>query len=429
MTSIEQGPCFSFPAYNRDASQPQPLVAQLLHRQGRTLQRAGAEKANTVIAWRFKGQFDHQAMTEALDHLIRDYDMFRIQLESQGEVGMMREITASPPPLETVEDKDLDREMQRWVRKKTPTDHPACSYRHFHTGPDTCALGLGGRHELLDAYTIRNMTLKLAQCYNSILDRRALPENSGLQYMDFAAWVDSLIKNEELEPSRQYWHSALRNTAPVFEAPLDRDNTRHPMAAVSAALSLSPDLRDEFEDLVRKQECTRFEGYFTLFNMVLAQISGKEDILTAFAASVRRQPELRAIPGCLLNRMYVPLRVQPGDDFRTLLRRVHSLLQEAKNHLLWPAWQDVDPQGSGYPGVFFHYARKGEFGVPDFNGLECTSSQIYFFDYSPLPLVLQVTEDSKRPMLFGLGQAGFCAESGLEDMLHRYTGLMKEIIA
>lgn len=429
MTSVDQGPCSLFHAEPIDAPQPLPLAAQLLHRQGRTMQRTGAEKANTVLAWRFKGQFDHQAMNQALDHLIRDHDIFRIQLESRGEVGMMREITASPPPLETVEDKDLDREMQRWVRKKTPSEHPSCSYRFFRTGPDTCALGLGGGHELLDAWTISNMTLQLAQTYNSILEQRALPQNSGPQYMQYAAWVDTLIKSEELEPSRQFWQNALRNTASVFEAPLDRDNSRHPMAAASTALSLSPDLRDEFEDLVRKQECTRFEGYFTLFNILLAQISGKEDILTAFAASVRRQPELRAIPGCLLNRMYVPLHVQAGDDFKTLLRRVHSLLQEAKNHLLWPVWQDVDPQGSGYPGVFFHYARKGEFGVPDFKDLECTSCQIYFIDYLPLPLVLQVTEDSKHPMLFGLGQAGFCAESGLEDMLHRYAGLMKEVVA
>ncbi len=429
MTFVDQGPGFPFPAHERGASQPLPLAAQLLHRQGRTMQRAGAEKANTVISWRFKGQFDHQAMNWALDHLIRAHDMFRIQLESRGEVGMMREGTAAPPPLEAVEDKDLDREMQRWVGAKTPPDHPSCSYRLFRTGPDTCALGLGGGHELLDAWTISNMTFKLAQCYNSILEGGALPKTPDPQYMHFAAWVNTSIKSEDLKPSRQYWESALQNTVPVFAAPLDRDISRHPMAAASAALPLSPDLRDGFEDLVRGQECTRFEGYFTLFNMVLSQLSGKEDILTAFAASVRRQPELRAIPGCLLNRVYVPLQVRAGDDFRTLLRRVHSKLQEAKKHLLWPAWQDVDPQGNGYPGAFFHYAREGELGRPEFKGLECTSSRFYFFDYSPLPLVLQVTEDSKRPMLFGLGQAGFCAESGLEDILHRYARLMKEIVA
>jgi tRNA A37 threonylcarbamoyladenosine dehydratase len=35
---------------------------------------------------------------------------------------------------------------------------------------------------------------------------------------------------------------------------------------------------------------------------------------------------------------------------------------------------------------------------------------------------------SQTIAIAGLGQAGFCAESGLEDMLHRYVRLMQEIV-
>ena len=414
---------------NTHVLKPLPLAAQLIYRHSLTMAKSGAAVPKVLACWHLTGTLDERAMTLAVRGLAADHDILRIHVEQQEDRGMIREVVVPDLSLEDVPEHDLSRKMDDWNRQRTPPGHPSCRYRLFRLGPDRFCLGFGGGHEVLDAWPIDTMTGELAERYNLVMAGQPAEKRSGPGFVDVATWLDALVDSGELDDSRYYWRTLLQGSSPPLSTPLAPDPSRHPMTQVRAMLPLPVDIRDSFLALTKAAGCSSFEGYFTAYALLLAKIGTAGRPLTAFVASLRRLPELRTIAGCLLNRLYIPVAAQSDEGFKIVAQRLRATLKDAKKHLLWPTWLDVDPDGTGYPSFFFHYAPEEQIGLPVFTGLHCTSLDIYPQEYSPLPLVIKVAEHRTRPMLVGMAQAGFCSAAGLEKLLQKYLQTMADTVA
>jgi len=406
---------------------PLPLGAQLIYAQCRSMERAGAVASRTTVTWELAGALDEAAMIRAMERLVRSRDFLRLQMRDRAGTGTIRMAEPSGLMVEALDGSDLENELAKWSNSAIPQGSPSGMLRIFRLERATYCIGLCGGHELLDAWTIHNLMFTLADLYNMILDGKddLLPDPPG--YLDFAAWHEDICKAGLLDASRDYWQDLLKGSSPVFDAPQDPDTDRHPMAMIQSVLPVDVKVRNNFEAKIRSAGCTIFEGYFTLFNLVLAGITGKQDLLTAFVASLRRIPQAREVEGCLLNRFYIPVHLGPDTDFFSLARQVNLTMKQTKPHCLWPVWQDRDPGGNGYPGVFFHYVPPAEKVVPEFKSLTFSPFRPVIPDFCPLPLAFQVNGDRERPMLIGMAQAGFCGEDWLLDVQEQYVRMMAEV--
>lgn len=418
----------SFPVFSprtTDKAVPLPLTAQLIYRQNLTMNKSVPHASRQIFAWEFTGQFDEQAMRLTHADLTRDHDLFRLHLEDENGRGMIRPVPTPPFRLEALSAQDLQPTLKAWARQDIAEHEPSCSIRVFSTGNSKFVLVLGAGHELYDAHALTMLLRKLGRIYAQVLagDRPA-PEHRP-QFLDFSAWLDASLRQGEYDKSKKYWQHLLQATRPVFTTPLAPDNALHPLALVQATRSLPPDLVANFEGMAKTTGCTTFEGYFTLFNLLLADISGKTDVLSAIAVSLRRVKEFSPIAGCLLNRLYLPVRVEKTDTFAEVAPRVHALLGKAKREILWPIWEDVDPSGQGYPGASFHYTADEVFPPLLFPGLEYLSFLPDSLEYIPMPLVVQVRKTQGETVLVGMSQAGFCAKDRLQDLLEHYARLLE----
>ncbi len=173
---------------------------------------------------------------------------------------------------------------------------------------------------------------------------------------------------------------------------------------------------------------TLFEGLLALYVMLLGRRGNTSDVLTACVTALRDRPELQDLIACLTNRLYIRADLSGGDHFETSLEQVKTALREASRHALWPTWQDVDPQGRGYPGVFFHYVPVSRDNGPQFQDLECRMDPPMPLKHWPLPFVLMVVDHDKTPALQSLARAGFCNESYVNGMLEEYLEIMAEVL-
>lgn len=131
--------------------------------------------------------------------------------------------------------------------------------------------------------------------------------------------------------------------------------------------------------------------------------------------------------GCLLNRFYIPVRLSEGEGFAPLVQRVSKTMSQAKTHCLWPVWKDLDPGGTGYPGMFFHYVPPDRGNPPEFNQLTVSAMNPVRHRFWPHPVSFQVTGDPDKPMLAAFGQAGFCSQAWLGTLQDTFIDILARI--
>ncbi len=408
---------------------PLPAGAQLIFAQAGHMAKAGIAFAKTTMHWEVTGPMDEGGMCRAMDFLSRSRDFLCLGLENREGIGTL--VTATPEPIriETIAPEDLPGEMSAWSTRQNPASKaPACTLRLFKLGEESYAIGISGPHDLLDIWTIQQTLFSLTRLYNAALDQQTIPPDQSPGFRDLAAWYDDLLASGRLEASGRFWRNLLDDTAQVFATPPDPSpGTSHPMTAVHSFLPLDPGRCRAFEAGVRAAGASVFEGYFTLFNLTLAKVTGKKNLLSAFVASLRRVPGIGDVHGCLLNRFYIPVRLAGKTDFYAILGQVSGTLKSAKAHCLWPAWKDVDPEGTGYPGLFFHYAPPDKGQDAEFRDLSVSPVKLVRPTHWPHPMAFQVTADPDRPMLFSIGQSGFCTPHWLETLQKTFAEILEGI--
>ncbi len=406
---------------------PLPAGAQLIFAQARFMETANGIAAKTTLYWEAKGPMDEPAMCRAMDFLALNRDYLHLGLAAQGKEGVLLGARPEPVRVEKVDPENLAQEISAWSTQKDPGS-PACSLRLLKQGDQNYVIGLSGPHDLLDIWTIGQTLSCLAQLYADDLDGRPanLFETPG--FRDFSHWYENLLASGQLAASQTFWQGLLVGTSPVFDSPPAPESAPgHPLAAVQSALPLDPDICEAFEARTREAGGSVFEGYFTLFNLALSRITGKENLLSAFVASLRRMPGLGDVGGCMLNRFYIPVRLTEETDFSTAVSQVSKTLKSAKEHCLWPVWKEIDPEGTGYPGLFFHYVPPNRGRGPEFRDMTLGSMTPVTPAHWPHPLAFQVMADPKHPMLFAIGQAGFCSKQWLEKLQKTCADLMTQV--
>jgi hypothetical protein len=409
-------------------SPPLPAGAQLIFAQARHMKKAGGLTSDTTVHWEATGPMDEAAMCRAMDTLGRSRDYLGLRLETKDGTGVLVPAEPGPVRVKAVAPEALSREMAAWNTRHDASGLPACALRLIRLEKERYAICFSGPHDFLDIWTIDQTLSALAPLYNAALDNRPAMLEKTPGFRDFAAWYDRLVSSGHLDIARDFWKDLLDGTAPVFSSPPSPESDfDHPMAAVQSALPLDPDLCRNFEARTRAEGGSTFEGYFTLFNLALARITGKQDLLSAFVASLRRVPGLADVGGCLLNRFYIPVSLAGKKDFSAVLHQVSGILASAKTHCLWPAWKDVDPEGTGYPGLFFHFVPPARDQGPEFKNLSVSRFTLVTPAHWPHPMAFQVMADPKQPMLFAIGQAGFCSADWLQGVQKTFAEIMAEV--
>ncbi|MBU3061864.1 amino acid adenylation domain-containing protein [Nocardia sp. NEAU-G5] len=305
---------------------------------------------NIPLAVRLTGRLDVAALAAAAGDVLGRHEALRTRYPSDVE-GAYQDILpadAVVPPL-TPEDVDGEQVAARLIEivgagfdvTAAPPFRAALLRVNPGTEPDTASapsadpeagdyvLVLVVHHINADGFSMGPLARDVALAYaaraaGSAPQWRPLP----VQYADYALWQQHLL-GDETDPdslaARQlaYWTAALRGIPDQLDLPSDR-----PRPAVAAGRGathrfvLPADLHRAAGVLAAQRHATLFGVVHTAYAVLLARLSGIDDIVVGTPIAGRGAAELDDLVGMFVNTLALRTRVDPAASFESLLAAV-----------------------------------------------------------------------------------------------------------
>jgi amino acid adenylation domain-containing protein/non-ribosomal peptide synthase protein (TIGR01720 family) len=145
-------------------------------------------------------------------------------------------------------------------------------------------------------------------------------------YKDYSQWQNRC--REQIKQQEEYWLKVFAGDIPVLNLPIDfaRPLTRD-FTGRTLRFTIAEQCTRDLNQLASQQGATLFMVLIAIYNVVLAKITGQEDIVVGTPLAGRRHADLEPIIGMFVNTLC--LRNYPGNE-----KRFIDFLHEVKENTL-----------------------------------------------------------------------------------------------
>ncbi|MFT4127116.1 MAG: amino acid adenylation domain-containing protein [Gordonia sp. (in: high G+C Gram-positive bacteria)] len=152
-----------------------------------------------------------------------------------------------------------------------------------------------------------------------------------VQYADYTLWQAEKLSLPDAdgvtEERRQldYWLGRLGGAPEILDIPADRPRPRTPSHAGAAVeFEIPAELVTALESVARTHQTTLFMVMHAAFAVLLARITGRDDIVIGTPFAGRGDHVLEDVVGMFVNTLALRTRVSADEPFHTLLERVRA---------------------------------------------------------------------------------------------------------
>lgn len=290
---------------------------------------------------RVRGRVDVNAMQGALDDVVARNEVLRTEVV-RGEDRYAQIHPPSPTEL-VVQDltgtdpADRDRRAEELLIEIEATEYDIQEARLIRAvlakfADDDWVLVLIVHHSATDSWSMQLITKEIAEFYTARREERAhnLPE--ARQYREFAAWEQANTTEESLARSAAYWRKKLDGAQmPMMATDFPRSAGLPRNTSVERYLADS-DLTTATQELARATRSSPFMVLLAAYNVLLRELSGRDDITVLTITSGRGQAQFEEMIGPFYN--LVPLRTDlaGATSFREIIGRTRKTCLEAFSH-------------------------------------------------------------------------------------------------
>lgn len=168
----------------------------------------------------------------------------------------------------------------------------------------------------------------------AIADGEPLP-GLRLHYKDYVQWQQKNLRQGILKNQEEYWLKVFAGKVPELELPYDKEEKgQSKFVGTSEPFLLGMEETRKVKTFADEINTTFFTVAFSAFIILLARLSGREDIVVGTPTALRDHPDLQQMIGMLIN--ILPQRNYPGGN-----KTAASFLKEVHQHAL-EAYQNRD---------------------------------------------------------------------------------------
>jgi len=173
-----------------------------------------------------------------------------------------------------------------------------------------------------------------------------------VQYKDFAAWYNIQTRNPEIKKkSHAYWKRKIEEGLPRLELPMFGDGSREDKQGKFYRCVIDSEIKLKLQQLAVKNNTTIAMVLFSMYNLLLAFLSGQQKIVSSIISAGRPHLSLYNIVGYFINSVIIKTTVDLEEDFITLLDRVNQNVLEAYQYQDYPLELVLDDLKMDYPRV------------------------------------------------------------------------------
>jgi hypothetical protein len=255
-------------------------------------------------------------------------------------------------------------------------------------------------HIVSDGWSLALFAQELADGYNRA--RRGLPTPAAapVQYADYTLWQRRWLAEEKLQRQANYWKDRLGGAPALLDLPTDRPRpAQQDHAGDLIECALAPELVQRLRALGDAADTTLFMTLLGAWAVLLARLSGRDDIVIGAPLAGRPQTELEPLIGLFANTVALRLDLSGHPNALTLLDRVRREVLHAQQHGDVPFEQVVDalqPLRSPAHTPLFQVALAWQSVPPprlELDGLEVTRARPPAGEIAKFDLSLYLWED------------------------------------
>lgn len=314
----------------------------------------GASHYNIVFGLRFIGSMNEDALRWTLDEIVRRHEPLHTSVVDSGAGPSARLMSAFETVLDVVdvsmvEPDQREAEALRLAHAHTekPFDlanGPMAAFRLIRFSADERWLIISMHHIASDGWSLAVAASEICTLYEARTSGGESPLPSlDIQYIDYAAWQQALVRSGVFARQLQYWRDELAGVPALLDLPTDR-----PRPAVQTSrgarhrFRIQPELLDQLKTFSLQQGVTLYMTLLAAWQVLLHRHSGQDDIIVGSPLANRDRPELEALIGCFVNNVAMRGRLAGNPTMREHLERVKSTVLHAFDNRELPFDQLVD---------------------------------------------------------------------------------------
>ncbi|HZM80122.1 MAG TPA: SDR family NAD(P)-dependent oxidoreductase [Candidatus Limnocylindrales bacterium] len=311
---------------------------------------------NIAMVLRLRGEFDETAMRSALNDVVARHDALRTYFSVVDGTPMQVVRDPWPIPFEVddlrgmpapASESEVRRRIdaERYTRFDLEHDRLIRASAVRETDDETVML-LSLHHIVCDGWAQDVLLRELAASYRAAVEKcpAGLPEPE-IQYPDFAVWQRERAEEGADRAALDYWCDKLAGAVPG-ELPGDFPRAlADPVAGARCTFVIPAEVVDRLKPVLAQEQATAFMMLLAGLDMLLARLTGGDDVLIGTSAAGRTRPELDSVVGCFLNTLVLRTDVSGDPTFREVLRRARDTALGALEHQDTPFEQVVAALG------------------------------------------------------------------------------------
>ncbi len=313
----------------------------------------GSSAYNIPLAERVTGRLNVSALERSFNELVRRHESLRTTFKiSAGQpvqvIGEPQLLRLEAVDLSYLPEAERESEAERLTDEEShqPFDlahGPLLRVRLVKLEQMEHLLLLTMHHIISDGWSMDVLVRELTTLYDSFIAGRPSPlPELPLQYVDFAVWQREWLTGEVLEQQLAHWKRQLE-ALPILALPLDRPRppVRTSRTSHEAAV-ISDKVRNALREIGQQEGATMFMTLLAAFKLLLARLTGQNDIVVGTPIAGRNRTELEGLIGFFVNTLVLRTRFSSDLTFRELLQRVRSVSLDAYKYQEFPFEKLVD---------------------------------------------------------------------------------------
>ncbi|WP_395795291.1 amino acid adenylation domain-containing protein, partial [Aquimonas sp.] len=313
----------------------------------------GGSQYNLPGAVRIPGQFREEDFRAALATVLERHSVLRaVFVEADGDVRMVV-LPSSDLPLQTFELRAFDHDERLTKARRlvaddarTPFDlrrGPLLRVQLIRLADEDQIVTLNLHHIVADGWSLGVLLRELLALYGAPDRPRAKLQALPLQYGDYALWQREWLHGEVLEQQLGYWRQQLAGLPLVHGLPLDHPRRAAPRYRGDAVkLRIDGESSERLRAACRRHDVTPFMLLHTVFALLLARLSGRDDVVVGTPFASRVHADLEPLIGLFVNTLPLRSRVAREMSFAELLAANKQAVLDAQAHQHVPFEMLVD---------------------------------------------------------------------------------------
>ncbi|WP_446677827.1 condensation domain-containing protein [Streptomyces niveus] len=297
---------------------------------------------NVPVVLRLGGVPDRHTLASAVSDVVRRHEVLRTVFPAVDGEPYQRILDGLGPEPEWMECAPgaVDALVDAFAHE--PFDITAerpLRVRLFVTGPEESVLVLLLHHVATDGWSTGPLLRDLTAAY-AAHSAGSAPEWEQLpvQYADYTLWQRDMLGDADdpdsvLAEQLAFWQKALADVPPVLELPTDRPRPAEPSGRGDLVKGwIDGGTHARLLELARSRRASLFMVAQAALSGVLAQVSGRDDIVVGSAVAGRPEEELNDLVGFFVNSLVLRTDVSGDPVFTELLDRVREIGLAAYAH-------------------------------------------------------------------------------------------------